>query len=249
MRAQTKMHHRQYCSEAPRAAPCGKSLSWIISILDIKRPRRGERRIMHAREPCYSSINMGRTTPTPRRLGRGARRSTTPTPVSYDEDVLSLDFVCRRNGRSVLNCTVVARGTFTPYFHIATHSDARTFFRTNKGDTVAAIQWRGAGGATFVEVDKAVLRQRVSEWMRVSGDASYRMMEIRGQGYVWVPQDNSICMYLWNPGSSTVPELLARIEKANDTVTLEITSDAMVRGLLEIAVVAATLFQSGCCID
>ncbi|KAJ7488136.1 hypothetical protein FB451DRAFT_1226535 [Mycena latifolia] len=200
-----------------------------------------------------STKAMNPTTPTPRRR---VPRSPTPPPVSHDEDVISLDFVCRRNSHSVLNCTVVGRGVYMPYFHIMTRTatdgdvcPGQTLFRTNKGCTVAAIEWRGAGGAAHVEVDKTVAKQRVSEWLSVAGDASYRLMDIRGQRYVWVPQSNSICMYHWNPGSAAVPHLLARIEKVDNTVTLEITLEAINSGLLEIAVVAATLFQSGCRID
>ncbi|KAJ7691015.1 hypothetical protein B0H17DRAFT_1201361 [Mycena rosella] len=144
---------------------------------------------------------MGRTTPTP-----GRRISRSPTPVSYEENVLMLDFVCRRNSRSILNCTVVGRGACTPYFHIMTSADVRpgeTIFRTNIGRTIAAVEWRGAGGAP------------------------YRTMDVRGQRYVWVPQDNAICMYSWNSGSSAVPQLLARLEKVDNTATLEITLDAV----------------------
>jgi hypothetical protein len=57
-------------------------------------------------------------------------------------------------------------------------------------------------------------------------------------------------MYHWNPAAAgNVPQLLARIEKDGRTVTLEITVEAINRGLLEMAVVAATVFQSGCSID
>jgi hypothetical protein len=109
----------------------------------------------------------GRTTPTPRR-----RVPQPPTPGSKEEgEILTLDFVCRRPSRTLLNCTVVGSDAFTPYFHIMTGVDRQTFVRTNKGHTIAAIEWSGAGGVAYVEVHNSVAKQRVSEWLSVSGDA------------------------------------------------------------------------------
>ncbi|KAJ6575978.1 hypothetical protein DFH09DRAFT_1150146 [Mycena vulgaris] len=141
-----------------------------------------------------------------------------------------------------------------PYFHIMTCADVhpgQTLFRTNEGHTVATIEWRAKDGGPYVEVYKTIARQPVSAWLSVSGDASYRIMDVYGKKYVWVPQNHSICMYQWSPGSSTAPHLLARIEKdaEDNTVRLDITLEAVNHGLLEVAVVAATLFQSGYSID
>ncbi|KAJ7866076.1 hypothetical protein B0H14DRAFT_2347628 [Mycena olivaceomarginata] len=182
------------------------------------------------------------TTPTPR------RRAAPPISDSYEE-ILELGFVCRRKSRSILNSTVVGRDGYTPYFHIMTGPES-TLFRTNDGRTVATIEWRGKEGEAFVEVRGAVSKQRVSQWLGVAEDASYRMMIAHRERYVWVPQNHSICMYHWNAAAAgNVPQLLARIEKEGRTVTLEITVEAINRGLLEMAVVAATVFQSGCSID
>ncbi|KAJ7362290.1 hypothetical protein DFH08DRAFT_766839 [Mycena albidolilacea] len=165
-------------------------------------------------------------TPTP--LPRAAQ---SPTPDSYEE-ILELGFVCRRKSRSILNSTVVGRDGYTPYFHIMTGLES-TLFRTNDGRTVATIEWRGKGGEAFVEVRGAVSKQRVSQWLGVAEDAR------RVHAF----------MYHWNPAAAgNVPQLLARIEKEGRTVTLEVAVEAINRGLLEMAVVAATVFQSGCSI-
>ncbi|KAJ7466846.1 hypothetical protein B0H11DRAFT_1720142 [Mycena galericulata] len=190
-----------------------------------------------------SPDNSKRTTPTPRR--------SPPTPV-VDAEVLLLDFVYRRKSRSILNCTVVGRDGYTPYFHIVTCLDVhpgRTLFRTNEGRTIAVVEWGGKGDATYVEVHKAVTKQRVSEWLRVSGDASHRMMRADGETYVWAPQGNSICVRLLFVPAHSIPNLLARIEKGSHTVRLEISLEAVSRGLVGIAVVATMVFQSGCRID
>lgn len=113
-------------------------------------------------ESCYSS---GRTTPTQRR-----RVPRPPSPEPYEE-VFSLDFVCRRKSRSILNCTVVGRDGYTPYFHIMTGAVGNTLVRTNDGRNVATIEWQGKGGAAYVDVRNAVMKQPVSEWLGVASDA------------------------------------------------------------------------------
>ncbi|KAJ7245633.1 hypothetical protein B0H12DRAFT_782254 [Mycena haematopus] len=191
----------------------------------------------------------GRTTPTPR---RPSTQTPVPVPVpSSHEDVLELDFMCRRNlkSHSILNSTVVGRDGCTPYFHIMTGPERKTVFRTNNGRTVAEIEWHGKDGAAFVEVPNNVMKQRVSQWLAVASDASHRMMIAHGERYMWIPRSDSICMYHWNPAAvGHIPRLLARIEKEGSTVTLEITVEAVNIGLLDVAVVAATVFQSGCTI-
>ncbi|KAJ6503896.1 hypothetical protein C8R45DRAFT_974038 [Mycena sanguinolenta] len=193
-------------------------------------------------DPYYFA---GRTTPTP-------GRHTADAGPLVDEEVLELTFVCRRKTRgSILNSTVVGRDGYTPYYHIVTGAERRTVFRTNNGRTVATIDWMGEDGAAFVAVpNSAVERQRVSRWLAVANDASYRMMTTHGERYMWVPQNDCICMYHWNPASAgNIPHLLARIDKEGKTVTLEITAEAVNRGLLDMAVVATTVFQSGWTID
>jgi hypothetical protein len=79
--------------------------------------------------------------------------------------------VCRRKSRSILNCTVVGRDGYTPYFHIMTGAVGNTLVRTNDGRNVATIEWQGKGGAAYVDVRNAVMKQPVSEWLGVASDA------------------------------------------------------------------------------
>ncbi|KAJ7637404.1 hypothetical protein DFH06DRAFT_1099951 [Mycena polygramma] len=202
---------------------------------------------MHPQSPdAYHSPLTGRTTPTPRRRNP---RPPSPTPDPSYEEILSLDFVCRRKSHSILNSTVVGRDGYTPYFHIMTQPGS-TVFRTNDGRSVGSIEWRGKCDAAYVELPGTVSKQRVSKWLGVSSDASYRIMRAFGEHYIWVPQSDTICMYHWNPAAvGDVPRLLARVEKEGRKLTLEITVEAINRGLLEMTVVATTLFQSGCSIQ
>ncbi|KAJ7214346.1 hypothetical protein GGX14DRAFT_610686 [Mycena pura] len=195
-----------------------------------------------------------------------------PPPVSH-EAVLALTFVLQRQHPTILNCTVVGADGCTPYFHIMTTAAAadaspeRTVFRANSGRTLATVDWgtgtSGRAGAAppQVEVHKVLRRQPLAAWLGVSYDASYRIMHAPGHRYVWVPQKHSICMYDWNGAAGPqmyawndtahqpVPRLLARIEQVDEKTTLEIAVDAIHPGLLEMVVVATTVFQSGCSID
>ncbi|KAJ7436801.1 hypothetical protein B0H11DRAFT_2109244 [Mycena galericulata] len=203
-------------------------------------------------------------------------------------DVLVLNFVCTRatnvNASGILNCAVVRPDDLCPYFHVVTRQDylpGHTVVRTNAGRPVAWVEWvpTAHGGGAYVElqcdsVNEKYLhglqvqrqKQRVSAWLGVSCDASYRIMFAHGQTYVWVPRAHSICLYHWDPtqtlsgdtdadADAHVPQLLARITKddsnsAQDAiVALQISRPAIDAGLLEMCVVCVVLFQSGCKID
>ncbi|KAJ6533646.1 hypothetical protein B0H19DRAFT_964844 [Mycena capillaripes] len=174
-----------------------------------------------------------------------------PSSESYTE-ILAFDFLYSRHNSqtSILNCAVVGPD-ICPYFHIVTRADylpGHTVFRTNEGRDIAWVEWVPNGGGAYVELhDNSLERQLVSSWLGVSRDACYRMMRAHGQVYVWVPQSLSIC---WDSTSAEdVPELLARIAKEDDLVTLQISLAAIESGLLEMCVVCVVLFQSGCRID
>ncbi|KAJ7214367.1 hypothetical protein GGX14DRAFT_360148, partial [Mycena pura] len=159
-----------------------------------------------------------------------------------------LTFVLQRQHPTILNCTVVGADGCTPYFHIMTTAAAadaspeRTVFRANSGRTLATVDW---GTGTSGRAGAAPPQVEVHKWPR-----SYRIMHAPGHRYVWVPQKHSICMYAWNDTAhQPVPRLLARIEQVDEKTTLEIAVDAIHPGLLEMVVVATTVFQSGCSID
>ncbi|KAJ7917183.1 hypothetical protein B0H13DRAFT_1870537 [Mycena leptocephala] len=146
-----------------------------------------------------------------------------PTSEAYTE-ILALDFLAYGRKASILNCAVVGPDI--------------ALFRTNEGRDVASVEWMPNGGGACVELhDKSLEKQLVSVWLGVSRDASYRMMYAHGQPYVWVPRSLSICLYEWDPVSTAddVPQLLARIAKEDDVVTLQISLAAIQAGLLEIA--------------
>ncbi|KAJ7488116.1 hypothetical protein FB451DRAFT_1025728 [Mycena latifolia] len=165
-------------------------------------------------------------------------------PRAVCPEVLALKFVCSRSTRSILNCAVIGADT-QPYFHVVTRP-GETVLRTNGGRAVAAVEWvpPDLGGGAYVELcDKTLEKQRVAAWLGVSRDASYRVMSAHGQTYVWVPRSQSICVRIYSV------QLLAKIAREDDIVTLEIAGAAVEAGLLEMCVVCVVLFQSGCRID
>jgi hypothetical protein len=104
----------------------------------------------------------GRTTPTPRQF-----HSQLSTAVS-NEEIVSFTFASTRTGTTgILNSAVVGRDA-CPYFHVMTDAGwlpGHTVFRTNKGHTIASVEWRGKGGTTFVEIQPSVMKQPVSAWL------------------------------------------------------------------------------------
>ncbi|KAJ7101376.1 hypothetical protein B0H15DRAFT_815885 [Mycena belliarum] len=200
--------------------------------------------------------------PVPIALRDSASPSPSPLPSPPHSrrrrappELLALNFVCTRNTRSVLNCAVLGADT-EPYFHVVTRP-GRTILRTNTGRAVAAVEWDPQGvyvqlHAQDSDKEKALERHRVGSWLGISRDASYRVMVVHGEPYVWIPRSESICLYHWAAKtSSDIPELIAKIERGPDDegATLEIVGSAVERGLLETCVVCVVLFQSGCCID
>ncbi|KAJ6613141.1 hypothetical protein B0H10DRAFT_1806089 [Mycena sp. CBHHK59/15] len=171
-------------------------------------------------------------------------------PESYHETIC-LDFACVRKA-NILNCAVVGKD-LCPYFHVVTNADffpGCTVFRTNEGRNIALVEWLQNGAGAYVELYNRLEKQLVSAWLGVSRDASHRIMHANGQTYIWVPQTHSICLYRWDPVNMVdVPQLLARVTKEDDMVTLEISLAAIELNLLEMCVVSTVLFQSGCQID
>ncbi|KAJ7482043.1 hypothetical protein B0H11DRAFT_1724112 [Mycena galericulata] len=130
----------------------------------------------------------GRATPTPQ------RRDSRPLTSVENADLLSLNFACPRKSRSMLNCTVVGRDGYTPYFHIVTHAadPERTLFRTNEGRNLAVVGWGGEGSTSYVEIFRTVTQQPVSKWLILTYSASCRLMYAFGNTYVWAPRGDFV---------------------------------------------------------
>ncbi|KAF6754545.1 hypothetical protein DFP72DRAFT_373695 [Ephemerocybe angulata] len=157
--------------------------------------------------------------------------------------ILTFHYVCLNP--DVMNCTITGP-TSIPYLEVGTVAaahGARTVFRRPDGQAMAAIEW---GRSPIVEISSVLPRQPVSHWLRLSADRAHRAMSVNGKEFMWVARDNCFCLFAF--GELTKGPLV-RIFGAHGAITLEITTEAFHLGVLEAAIVAAVVFQSGRTLD
>ncbi|KAH9848378.1 hypothetical protein C2E23DRAFT_889216 [Lenzites betulinus] len=145
---------------------------------------------------------------------------------------------------TIVNSTVIGPQQRTIY-RIVTEptAPACTIFKDNENRNVAMVQWQPH---PTVEIHGVASKQRVRDWIRLSSDQSRRVMEVRGVQYAWTPMDGFICLY---KAQSLAPRVLARIIRVPNTVTIEMTQDALQGGMLEPCLVATVLLCCGHNID
>ncbi|KAJ7486597.1 hypothetical protein FB451DRAFT_1082084 [Mycena latifolia] len=144
---------------------------------------------------------------------------------------------------TIMNCTIVGPQS-RPYFRITTDAPMPgvSVFQNSNGQNVALVQWHRH---PEVEIRTVVERQRTSEMLALSTDQSSRMMTVSGTTITFTPRDN----FIWLYSTAPQPEILGRISRGQNTVTLELTGEAIHIGILEPAVVATFLLQCGRNID
>ncbi|KAF7323974.1 hypothetical protein MKEN_00619100 [Mycena kentingensis (nom. inval.)] len=165
---------------------------------------------------------------------------------------------------TILNCIVVGpQPEARPYYRVLTDAPMPgvSVFQNTSGTNVALVQWHRH---PEVEIRGSVSRKRTSEMLALTQDRSARAMTVNNAGMTFTPQDNFIWVRLhfsWcNETTLTSvlpqihsaapePELLGRISRGRESVTLELTGEAIHRGMLESAVVATFLLQCGRNID
>ncbi|PBK79922.1 hypothetical protein ARMGADRAFT_950281 [Armillaria gallica] len=162
---------------------------------------------------------------------------TPPVPANY------VSFYLTSFNPSVLNCTVIGPQQ-RPYFTFITDPNMPTYtvLKDAKGRSTALVEWQSH---PLVELRGVISKQKARDWLRLSQDKASRTMDVCGTRYLWIPQEQYINLY--SSGSS--PRLLARICRGHGTITLDIAAEAMQLGLLEAAIIATMLLQSGQNID
>ncbi|KAK7051983.1 hypothetical protein R3P38DRAFT_2857956 [Favolaschia claudopus] len=148
---------------------------------------------------------------------------------------------------NILTCAVTggAHSHSRVYFHIATDNPRLGFtvFHDSAGQPIAVIEWLKN---PVLEIRGIVPKRNASAWLAVSQDGSHRKMEALGKHFVWVPGGEYIFLYAAGVGQ---PQAYAQISRGKNSVTLEMTPEAIQIGLLEICVVATFLLQCGRPID
>ncbi|KAJ6465389.1 hypothetical protein C8R45DRAFT_839975 [Mycena sanguinolenta] len=155
-----------------------------------------------------------------------------------------LSFAFASFNPDILNSTVTGPQSRL-YFRITTDSPPapRTAFFDYAGNPIAIIEWLEQ---PTVEIRGTLSKRPTSQWLALSQNGSRRRMEARGKQFVWVPSGDLICLYAAGVNQS---QLYAQVSRDNNSVTLELTAEAVQIGLLESCVVAAFLLQCGKNID
>ncbi|KAH7880128.1 uncharacterized protein C8R40DRAFT_1166323 [Lentinula edodes] len=165
---------------------------------------------------------------------------------------------------SIANCTILGPNN-SPQFRVVTDSamPGYTILKTMDGKNSALIEWREP---VKVEVRGMVFKQRASEFLRISPNQRYRIMIIRSQEFMWIPNGGAVSVrkfsevpthrralnvvfsQLYTTGSSD-SEFLGRISRSVGAITLEMTQNAVRLGLLQACIITTVLLQSGENID
>ncbi|KAJ6557933.1 hypothetical protein B0H19DRAFT_1070526 [Mycena capillaripes] len=145
---------------------------------------------------------------------------------------------------TILNSLVLGPKSRT-YFRVNTDSTTSGFsvVQNPKLESVALIEWRSH---PIIEIRDIVSKRATSQWLGLSPDKTHRIMSARGRNFRWTPSEGFIELYSTGVPN---PQLFGRISQGQSGVTLELTSEAVHIGLLEVGVAAAVLLMSGRNID
>ncbi|KAG6377460.1 hypothetical protein JVT61DRAFT_15266 [Boletus reticuloceps] len=136
---------------------------------------------------------------------------------------------------TILDCSVFGPNNET-YYRVVTAGQGLTLLKNAAGQNVALIEWQSH---PTVEA-QAVAKQPVGQWLSLSPDRRVRGMIHSKVLYTWAPVDRFLLLFA--PGAS---EWLARVTKTYDAVLLELSTRAIELGLVDSAVLATVLLQSG----
>ncbi|EIN08501.1 hypothetical protein PUNSTDRAFT_69040 [Punctularia strigosozonata HHB-11173 SS5] len=151
--------------------------------------------------------------------------------VSFSPTILSCDVVDSNGGPRYAVRTELLNGTL-----VTTVTDAL-------GRALAILDWKNKPA---VEISGHIGRQAASEWLVRSENGSSRTMELGAMHYRWVTHEDNLCLTMHlRPGA----DVLCRVTKTRDMITLELTQNAIVIGLELPAIVATMLLMSGRNID
>ncbi|KAG6854509.1 hypothetical protein C0991_006111 [Blastosporella zonata] len=134
-------------------------------------------------------------------------------------------------------------------FTISTDHDmpGYTTVKNAQGNAIALIEWKSS---PIIEIRGLLSKQPVRSWLRLSSDrrpsfSSARAMEIHGVKYIWAPHNQSINLH----AGDFARTFLANVARTQNSIAIQITSDALQQKLLESIIIAAMLLQCGRNID
>ncbi|KAJ7741923.1 hypothetical protein DFH07DRAFT_980920 [Mycena maculata] len=165
-----------------------------------------------------------------------------PTPSSTAPTFLT--FIFTPLDGTILNSLVMGPQSKT-YFRINTDSISSGFsiIQNPTLESVALIEWRSH---PIVEIRNIVSKRSTSQLLALSSDNTHRVMELRGKKFRWTPSEGYIRLYSTGVPN---PQLFGRISQGQNGVVLEVTTEAVHIGLLEVCITSALLLMSGRNID
>ncbi|KAJ7668025.1 hypothetical protein B0H17DRAFT_950228 [Mycena rosella] len=145
---------------------------------------------------------------------------------------------------TILNSIVIGPHSRT-YFRITTDSTSSGFsvVQNPKLESVTLVEWRNH---PIVEVRDIVSKRSTSQWLALSSDKTYRVMSARGRNFRWTPSASYIELHSTGVPN---PQLFGRLSQGQSGAILELTTEAVQVGLLEVGVASALLLMSGRNID
>ncbi|KAL0070615.1 hypothetical protein AAF712_002456 [Marasmius tenuissimus] len=113
-----------------------------------------------------------------------------PVGSSNATNSSTLTFTFTAFNPSILNCTVVGPNN-VPYFYVITDPSmpSYTMFKTPDGKSFGLAEW---GRTPKVEVRGIVAKQATSQFLRLSSDQRFRVMQVGGHDYMWIPGQGTI---------------------------------------------------------
>ncbi|KAJ6579975.1 hypothetical protein DFH09DRAFT_979293, partial [Mycena vulgaris] len=164
-----------------------------------------------------------------------------PTPVSAPTFI---SFRFTSFSLTILDSAVTGPKSRT-YFRVKTDSPTVGFtvIHNSANQPMVIIEWLKH---PIIEIRDVLSKRQTSRWLALSADKSHRTMSAGGKIFVWAPDGQYICLFSAGLGA---PQIYARVYRDEGEVALELTTEAIQIGLLEVCVAAALLLQSGRNID
>ncbi|TFK26581.1 hypothetical protein FA15DRAFT_654254 [Coprinopsis marcescibilis] len=176
--------------------------------------------------------------------GQQSSTSSVYGALPYPTDANMTAFYFTNFTPNIFNATVVGPKAQV-FYRIVTDNQmpGYTIVKNAEGGNVSLIEWQNH---PFIEIRGMVAKQNVTSWLRLSPNQDSRLMDLGGVRYAWVPRNSSINLYATSSGT---PAFCGRVTRSNGGVVLELTAEALQRGLLDVVVTACLLLQCGRNID
>ncbi|KAJ7830320.1 hypothetical protein B0H14DRAFT_2353667 [Mycena olivaceomarginata] len=189
----------------------------------------------NAANPNAGSSGTG-SSPQPSIFGALPYPTRNPTPMF-------MTFRFTQFSPTIMDSTVIANSR--TYFRVKTDvpTVGYTVIHNSANQPTIVIEWLKH---PVIEIRDILSKRQTSQWLELSADKTYRTMTARGKTFLWVPDGSHISLYSAGLGA---PQIYARVAREEGAVALELTSEAIQIGLLEVAVAAALLLQCGRNID